>query len=138
MRLDSKKGTAGVTCMRRAFSRSGRPRDCISRMRLRSRDCAFTSGEDTAGVEGCRRRVLLNSEAGRGYRFSKGGGDDCGGGEDGDVDVVAPCAPKLKLCKSFLDESASVSVFVFRVRLAEGALWAESSVAGWCVSSHGW
>ena|SRR5271170_673966 len=126
--------------MRRAFSRSGRPRDCISRMRLRSTDCAFTSGADTAGVEGCRRRVLLNSEAGRGYRFSKGGEDDCGG-EDGDGDVVAPCAPKLKLCKSFLDESVSVSVFVFRVGLAdiaEGALWAESSVAGWCVSSHGW
>jgi len=120
--------------MRRAFSRSGRPRDCISRMRLRSNDCAFTSGADTAGVEACRRRVLLNSEAGRGYRFSKGGEDDCGGGEDGDGDVVAPCAPKLKLCKSFLDDSVSASVFVFRVGLAdiaEGALWAESSVAGW-------
>jgi hypothetical protein len=124
--------------MRRAFSRSGRPRDCISRMRLRSTDCAFASGADTAGVEGCRRRVLLNSEAGRGYRFSKGGEDDCGGGEDGDGDVVAPCAPKLKLCKSFLDESVSVLAFVGLADIAVGALWAESSVAGWCVSSHGW
>ena len=129
--------------MRRAFSRSGRPRDCISRMRLRSNDCAFTSGADTAGVEACRRRVLLNSEAGRGYRFSKGGEDDCGGGEDGDGEVVAPCAPKLKLCKSFLGgavESVSVSVFkeVGLAEVVEGALWAESSVAASRASSHGW
>jgi hypothetical protein len=99
--------------MRRAFSRSGRPRDCISRMRLRSNDCAFTSGADTAGVEACRRRVLVNSEAGRGIRLSKVGEEDCAGGEDRDGDVVAPCAPKLKLCKSFLGgtvESTSVSV----------------------------
>ena len=89
-------------------------------MRLRSVDCALTSGAEAAGVEPCRRRVL-SSEAGRGYRLSKGGEDDCGGGEDGEDDAAAPWAPKLKLCKSLPGDVES-TISVFAVLDVDGAL----------------
>ena len=81
-------------------------------MRLRSTDCAFTSGADTAGFWVSRRRVP-NSDAGLGNIFSKEGWE-CGCGDDLDDEATAPCPPKLKLCGSLLAcaiESTCVSVY---------------------------